>query len=154
MKPNESLSKEEAQLLEGMPVRREKRKPVRRTRRVLSLEGHLRRSVAQEIGDDEISREEHFQLLEKFGVSQPRFTKNVKKPSWMEEETWKKLSNKLAQWFPSKTNRPKHNHKPTLHFKQGPRTMSTGRFPAQKLNQSFRPLGVKTGRFQSQHPNQ
>lgn len=145
MKPNVNLSEVEAQLLEGLPTKREKRKPVRKTRRVLTLEGNLRRAVALEIGDEEVSREEHFQLLEKFGVAQPRFTKNVKKPNWMEESEWKAKSNKLAQWFPSKTHRPRpSNSRPATHPNSKPsfrRTITTGR---------FRHQGTQTGRLPQQ----
>lgn len=148
-----ALSNEETLLLEGLPVKREKRKPVRRTRRVLTLEGHLRRAVALEIGaDEDVPREEHFQLLEKFGVTQPRFTKNVKKPKWMEESEWKAKSNKLAQWFPSKTIRPKAsnpNHRTSKPWSQI--RDRQGRTPSNpNFTKTFKHQGTQTGRLPQQ----
>lgn len=47
----------------------------------------LRRQVAGELGEDG-TKEQRFQLLEKYGLSAPRIDRRIKKPAWMEDGTW------------------------------------------------------------------
>jgi hypothetical protein len=51
--------------------------------RVTTVDIHLRRLVQADIGEDEVPKEQRFQLLEKYGVTAPRIDRRVKKPSWM-----------------------------------------------------------------------
>jgi hypothetical protein len=59
--------------------------------KVTTVEGVLRRQMAEEIGEDELSKDFRFGLMQKYGIIAPRIDRRVTKPSWMEEATWKKL---------------------------------------------------------------
>ncbi len=76
------------------PDRKKKRrdredKPTRE--RATTLDGYLRRQMSEEIGEDELSKDFRFQLMQKYGTIAPRIDRRVTKPSWMEESQWKKL---------------------------------------------------------------
>ena len=43
---------------------------------------YIRRQVAAELGEDEPTKEEKFSLLQKYGVTPPRFDRRVTKPHW------------------------------------------------------------------------
>jgi hypothetical protein len=47
--------------------------------------------MAEEIGEDELSKDFRFGLMQKYGIIAPRIDRRVTKPNWMEEATWKKL---------------------------------------------------------------
>lgn len=65
-------------------------------KRDMTLEVFLRRAVAQEMGDAEVTREQRLALLDKYGVSAPRIDRNIKRPYWVEEKAW--MQRKI-QWF-------------------------------------------------------
>lgn len=71
---------------------REEKKFVRAT----TLDGVVRRQMAEEIGEDEPSREQRFALLQKYGVVEAKIDRRVKKPSWMGERQW---NQKLQEWY-------------------------------------------------------
>ena len=56
-----------------------------------TVEGILRRQMAEEIGEDELSKDFRFGLMQHYGLIAPRIDRRVTKPNWMEEATWKKL---------------------------------------------------------------
>lgn len=59
--------------------------------RVTTLEGYLKRVIAEEIGEEELTKDFRFQVMQKFGTIAPRIDRRVTKPSWMEESRWKTL---------------------------------------------------------------
>ena len=59
--------------------------------RATTLDGYLRRQMSEEIGEDELSKDFRFQLMQKYGTIAPRIDRRVTKPSWMEESRWKVL---------------------------------------------------------------
>ena len=59
--------------------------------RATTLDGYLRRQMSEEIGEDELSKDFRFQLMQKYGSIAPRIDRRVTKPSWMEESQWKSL---------------------------------------------------------------
>ena len=69
--------------------RRDFDKPKRE--KATTVEGVLRRQMAEEIGEDELSKDFRFGLMQKYGIIAPRIDRRVTKPNWMEEATWKKL---------------------------------------------------------------
>jgi hypothetical protein len=72
------------------------RKRRRKTKGEVTLDLYVRRQVAQELGEDEPTKDERFVLLQKFGVTAPRIDRQVTRPKWMKESEWKR---KLNEWY-------------------------------------------------------
>ena len=55
-----------------------------------TLDTMVRRQVAYELGgpDAEPTKNEKFQVLQKYGVAAARIDRDIAKPSWMSETTW------------------------------------------------------------------
>ena len=73
------------------PDRKKKRrdredKPTRE--RATTLDGYLRRQMSEEIGEDELSKDFRFQVMQKYGMIAPRIDRRVTKPSWMSTAEW------------------------------------------------------------------
>ena len=83
--------------------------------RATNIEGYLKRQMAEEIGEDELSKDFRFQLMQKYGTIAPRIDRRVTRPSWMEESRWKTLKQEFhnltkglvpsQQFSPKPTNR-------------------------------------------------
>lgn len=72
----------------------DKKRRERRVKQEATQDVYLRREVATELGDTG-TREQRFQLNEKYGVSAPRIDRNITRPKWMGVNTW---IQKKAQW--------------------------------------------------------
>ena len=59
--------------------------------KVTSPENTARRQMMEEIGEDELSKDFRFQLMQKYGVIAARIDRKVTKPNWMEASVWKVL---------------------------------------------------------------
>lgn len=93
------------------PVQKPKRRDRYETkvvRKVRGLEGNLRRQMAEEIGDAELSKDCRFQVMQHYGIIASRIDRKITKPFWMEESRWKTLKqefyNATKGMFPS----PRH----------------------------------------------
>ena len=122
------------------PERKKKRrdregKPKRE--RATNLEGYLRRQMAEETGEDELSKDERFQLMQKYGTIAPRIDRRITKPNWMEESRWRILK----QEFHSLTKGlvPSQQFKPTRPSVGPSRPRSSQVRPSNK-----RPTGNQT----------
>lgn len=71
-------------------------KPRRRSGEA-TLDINVRRQIAAEFGDDEPTKDEKFQMLQKYGVAAPRIDRQITKPSWQETSVWKRKSNDFFQ---------------------------------------------------------
>lgn len=67
--------------------------------RVTTLEGYLKRVIAEEIGEEELTKDFRFQVMQKFGTIAPRIDRRVTKPSWMSVAEW----NRKRQEFHTQT---------------------------------------------------
>lgn len=76
--------------------RRDRREPKVTRVRVTNMEGHLRRAMAEEVGEAELSRDHRFALLQKFGLAAPRIDRKVTKPRWIGERQWNQQMN---EWY-------------------------------------------------------
>ena len=56
--------------------------------RATTLDGYLRRQMSEEIGEDELSKDFRFQVMQKYGSIAPRIDRRVTKPSWMSTAEW------------------------------------------------------------------
>ena len=56
-----------------------------------TLEMVLRRQMSEEIGEDELSKDSRFQVMQHYGLIAPRIDRRVTKPNWMEVSRWKVL---------------------------------------------------------------
>ena len=56
--------------------------------RVTTLEGYLKRVIAEEIGEEELTKDFRFQVMQKYGSIAPRIDRRVTKPSWMSTAEW------------------------------------------------------------------
>src|ERR1019366_2024323 len=81
------------------PKRRERNFEPRVVRKVRGLEGNLRRQMAEEIGDEELSKDRRFQVMQHYGIIAPRIDRGVTKPDWMEDLRWIALK----KWFHDST---------------------------------------------------
>jgi hypothetical protein len=89
-------------------------------RRATTLDGVLRRQLAEEIGDVDLSKDQRFVMLQKLGMAQVRIDRKVTKPSWKDKKTWRTEQN---EWFRAtkglvpaiqfKTDQPK-NYRPRI----------------------------------------
>ena len=80
------------------PDRRKKRydrKNPKVAKKVNTLEGVLRRMIVEEVGDAEITKEQNFALLQKFGLAAPRIDRKVNKPLWLGEKEWNRALNEF-----------------------------------------------------------
>jgi hypothetical protein len=59
--------------------------------RATTVEGTLRREMATEIGEDELTKDQRFACMQKYGIIAARIDRKVTKPSWMEESRWRQL---------------------------------------------------------------
>lgn len=76
------------------PEQKKKRRDrfeIKAVRKVHGLEGNVRRQMAEEIGEDELSKDCKFQLMQHYGIIAARIDRRVTKPNWMEESTWRTL---------------------------------------------------------------
>lgn len=55
-----------------------------------TLEMVLRRQMAEEIGEDELSKDFRFQIMQHYGLIAPRIDRGITKPSWKSESEWKR----------------------------------------------------------------
>ena len=55
----------------------------------VSVDVSIRRQVAAELGDEEPNKDTKYALLQKYGAAAARIDRNVTKPAWQEEQTWK-----------------------------------------------------------------
>jgi hypothetical protein len=89
------------------PKRRERNFEPRVARKVRGLEGNIRRQMAEEIGEDELSKDFRFGLLQKYGLIAARIDRKVTKPIWKEESEWKRqkqeFHNATKGMFPQRT---------------------------------------------------
>jgi hypothetical protein len=67
--------------------RRDFDKPKRE--KATTVEGVLRRQMAEEIGEDELSKDAKFSLMQHYGIIAPRINRRITKPSWLEESVWR-----------------------------------------------------------------
>ena len=67
--------------------------------RATTLDGDLRRQMSEEIGEDELSKDFRFQVMQKYGTIAPRIDRRVTKPSWMSVAEW----NRKRQEFHTQT---------------------------------------------------
>lgn len=81
---------------EQKPKRRSREDRPKVERRATTLDGVLRRQLAEEIGDTELSKDQRFAMLQKLGMAQVRIDRKVTKPSWKDEKTWRQEQN---EWF-------------------------------------------------------
>jgi hypothetical protein len=81
------------------PKRRGQGFEPRIARKVRGLEGNLRRQMAEEIGEDELSKDHRFQIMQHYGLIAPRIDRRITKPNWMEAKVWKEIK----QWFHNAT---------------------------------------------------
>jgi len=65
--------------------------------KVTSPENTARRHMMAEIGEDELSKDFRFQLMQKYGVITARIDRKVTKPNWMEVSRWKELKQEFHQ---------------------------------------------------------
>lgn len=70
--------------------RRDFERPQKREKST-TVEGILRRQMAEEIGEEEVSKDLRISLMMHYGIIAPRIDRRVTKPNWMEESTWKRL---------------------------------------------------------------
>jgi hypothetical protein len=97
--------------------------------RVTTLEGYLKRVIAEEIGEEELTKDFRFQVMQKYGYIAPRIDRRVTKPSWMEISKWKTLKQEF--------------HK-----------MTTGVVPARQFSTAVRQQNAQRSlRTQSTHPS-
>ena len=61
-----------------------------------AVELAVRKQMAEEIGDDELTKDQRFSVLQKFGLAAPRIDRNVTKPTWMSRTLW---AQKLKEWY-------------------------------------------------------
>ena len=87
--------------------RRERNFEPRVARKVRGIEGNIRRQMAEEIGEDELSKDFKFGLLQKYGLIAARIDRKITKPLWMEESTWiskkKQFHDATKGMFPPRT---------------------------------------------------
>jgi hypothetical protein len=57
---------------------------------VRGIEGNIRRQMAEEIGEDELSKDFRFGLLQKYGLIAARIDRKINKPLWKSESEWKR----------------------------------------------------------------
>lgn len=76
---------------------KEKKTIIRREAGSTVLDTNVRRQIGAEIADDEPTKDEKFQMLQKYGVAAPRIDRQVSKPTWMSEATWKRKMNEFYQ---------------------------------------------------------
>lgn len=99
--------------------------------RVTTLEGTLRRQISEEIGEDELTKEFRFALLQKFGMATVRIDRKVTKPTWKEEKQWRQETN---DWF-----RATKGLVPAVQTKRTPRvipaTVKPGVHPTKRVPQ-------------------
>lgn len=62
-------------------------------RKAKTLEGVLRRQLSEDIGDAELTKDQLFTAVQKFGLAAPKIDRKVTKPSWMGERQWNQLLN-------------------------------------------------------------
>lgn len=112
------------------PKRRERNFEPKVARKVRGLEGNIRRQMAEEVGEDELSKDFRFGLLQKYGLIAARIDRKVTKPIWMEESTWilkkKQFHDATKGMFPS--------------FRPNPRPASPPR-KFDKSHRTFHPRG-------------
>lgn len=80
------------------PKRRKYNDKPKVTRGATTLEGVLRRQLAEEIGEAELTKDGLFATVQKFGLAAPRIDRKVTKPSWKQEKVWR---TELNEWFKS-----------------------------------------------------
>ena len=68
----------------------------KRERKVTDLTGVLRRQIAEEVGESELTKDQRFALLQKYGTVAPIIDRKVTKPSWMGEKQWNQMQN---EWY-------------------------------------------------------
>jgi hypothetical protein len=117
-------------------VKKDDRKRKRKTKGEVTLDLNVRRQVAQELGEDEPTKDQRFILLQKFGVTAPRIDRRITRPAWMSEGEWQR---KMNDW-----------HKATkgLVPQTQPRTFQrhTRENPNHRPNQQARPQDTRTSR--------
>lgn len=113
--------------------KRERPSPRRKRTDAATLDVAVRRQVSQELGgpDAEPSKDEKFQVLQKYGIAAARIDRKVTKPTWMTEEAWNEKksqfykataglvpkeqfkrtqSSRFNSRVPNRGNRPQHQH--------------------------------------------
>lgn len=78
------------------PRKRDFDKAPKRERKVTDLSGVLRRNMAEEVGEAELSKDHRFTLLMHYGIVAPKIDRKVTKPSWMPQKDFNK---KLNEWY-------------------------------------------------------
>lgn len=105
---------------------------------------YLRRQIAEELGDDEVPREDRLQLQEKYGMTAPRIDRRIKRPNWMGVKEWKE---RVQNWFNmTKGLVPPQQPKATSLSQQKRHAQNPRKFPKPQY-------GTRTGRFSSNQPN-
>ncbi|PWT76412.1 MAG: hypothetical protein C5B59_06720 [Bacteroidetes bacterium] len=79
----------------------ERKRFERKEKRVTDLVGVLKRQVAEEIGDAEVTKDQRFVLLQKYGTVVPKIDRKVTRPSWM---STKEFNQKVNEWFRATKN--------------------------------------------------
>lgn len=142
--------------LEGMPpIKKPRKKVVKKhhTTKNVPVEVSIRRQLSEEIGEDELTKDQKFALLQKYGVTAPRIDRLAIKPNWMGVAEWKRKQNdwfKMTKGLVSPQQRPK-SYQPKLNSRSPQEFRATAR--AHTPNVSLNQTHPNTRNQQSRRPD-
>jgi hypothetical protein len=78
------------------PNRERKRRKFKKERIGPDVLSRVKKQMGEEIGEDILTNDQNFALLQKYGVVSPRIDRKVTKPSWKGEKQW---NQETQQWY-------------------------------------------------------